>query len=107
MPYIEKYCSYCKKTERVRETWSLNGKKDKFAKKEKTNYVAKNNKKQYRTKKQKTKRQIKKRRLTIAEIQSAELRKKQTGLDLVTVPIRETKKGKAELLYDTGTTVSL
>ncbi|XP_020296374.1 uncharacterized protein LOC109861229 [Pseudomyrmex gracilis] len=42
-----------------------------------------------------------------SELQVAELNAAQAVLDLVTVPMKEAKKGEVELLYDTGATVSL
>ncbi|XP_020294606.1 uncharacterized protein LOC109860138 [Pseudomyrmex gracilis] len=49
----------------------------------------------------------KKKSVSVAELQVAELNAAQAVLDLVTVPMREAKKGEAELLYNTGATVTL
>lgn len=89
---ICRYCIYCKKTGHAKETcWSLNGKKDKFSRKGKNNYVAKDKKIKRSSIKQKVEvtkakpssdeeTDKKKKAITIVEIHSAESRKKQTGL---------------------------
>ncbi|XP_020295120.1 uncharacterized protein LOC109860450 [Pseudomyrmex gracilis] len=115
MNTVEKYYNYCKKAGHFRENcWALNDKKNRKypGKKSKDTSHKKQNKKQTQSDnsdsfENEDRSNKKKKAITMAELQITEVNATQAGLDVVKLPIQETKREKAELLYDTEASVSL
>jgi len=124
---VEKYCTYCKKKGHKRdECWSLNERPEKEqprrakrdeGKGKQVNSTIKIRKNKLQTRseesfssgrdeeekpKTKTTRAVRMHQITQVTKPHAN-----TGLDLITLPIRETKKGKTSFLLNTGATLTL
>lgn len=125
---VEKFCKHCKKRGHNRETcWSLNERpktntSDRTRKdiNKKTQDNNKNeDRKKYRLRKRHSdterssdedEREEKNKTTRALEYQVTHVRQRaqeKTGLDLITLPIREAKHGKKNMIYDSGAIISL
>jgi len=125
---VEKYCTYCKKAGHKREDcWSLNGRperertlrpKKEANKKSQVNAISKSKTSKSRYESDDStfsssgdeeNRSVKKTTRAVREHQITQITKPRanTGLDLVTLPINETKRGRTSFLLDTGATLTL
>jgi len=125
---VEKYCTYCKKTGHKREDcWSLNGRpgkerttrpKREIEKGKQVNAISKpktsksrhdSDDSSFSSSGDEENRPAKKITRAVREHQITQVIKPHanTGLDLVTLPIKETKKGKTSFLLDTAATLTL
>ena len=124
---VEKFCKHCKKRGHNREEcWSLNGRpkaKTSDRTKKDAEIKSRNNnkngdKKENRPRKRNSDSERssdeeegdKKKTARALEYQITHMRRTpqgSAGLDIITLPIRETKRGQINMLYDSGATISL
>jgi len=120
---IEKYCNYCQKKGHTRkECWSLNGrpeKRENASREAKMNKNKKGNKRETRKAIKNTNSQssdedetaeISKTPRTAAAYRVSHMKHSpsvDTGLDLISLPVREAERKRIEFLFDTGATISL
>ncbi|KAM0728861.1 Retrovirus-related Pol polyprotein from transposon 412 [Formica fusca] len=120
---VNKYCNYCKKSRHDREEcWLLHGRPNRDQssrtkqcnsrpenKNRKSNEQAKRRSNTAHSSDEEDKEETKQRRPAI-EYRVTHVKRAprtHTGLDLVALPMRESKKGKINLLFDTGIAISL
>ena len=125
---VNKYCQHCKRSGHVRdECWSLHGRPNRDSARPREASVNQTARRRYYDKntaaekykqKNKTERdessddkeENTRRARPIAEYKVSHMKREMpadTALDLVTLPIREVKRNKVNLLYDTGAAISM